>query len=203
MKPTRKAGNTRNRILQYISKRIKSGVPPTVREVQEEFGFKSSGTAREHIDNLVRGGFLLRLSGISRGLRLPQHIHSFKSTLSIPVLGRVQAGAFSLAVEECEEYISMESNADSDSYFALRVRGESMRDAGILENDIIVVKRQPDAPSGSIVVAMVENEATVKRLVKSDTGIELHPANPDFSVIYPNQKDIRILGIITELRRSF
>ncbi|MCZ7647918.1 MAG: hypothetical protein M5U26_22115 [Planctomycetota bacterium] len=121
----------------------------------------------------------------------------------MPILGRVQAGALSLAVEDREGVVRVRSRHPAGSLFALRVRGESMLGAGILPGDLVIVRRQPDAGSGEIVVARVGEEATVKRLVRRAGRVELHPANPDFPVLMPDPRDLEILGRVIEVRREF
>jgi repressor LexA len=118
----------------------------------------------------------------------------------VPILGRVQAGALSTAVEDLEGYVPAETT--SDDLFALRVRGESMIGAGIFEGDLVLVRRQEAAHSGEIVVALVEDEATVKRLRLRNRRIELHPENPAFPVIVPPRGECRILGRVIEVRRA-
>ncbi|HEY7699785.1 MAG TPA: transcriptional repressor LexA [Vicinamibacteria bacterium] len=118
------------------------------------------------------------------------------------MLGRVQAGALSTAVEDFEGYVPVESpvGKSPDEVFALRVRGDSMTGAGIFPGDLVLVRRQDTARSGEIVVALVEDEATVKRLRLSGRKVELHPENPAFDVIVP--AECKILGKVIEVRRS-
>ncbi len=119
----------------------------------------------------------------------------------VPLLGRVEAGALSEAIEAPEGYVPIRAGRAAEGLFALRVRGESMKDAGILPEDVVIVRRQPSAESGDIVVAMVDGEATVKRLRLRRRRVELHPANPAFEVIVPRDHDVKILGRVIELRR--
>lgn len=119
----------------------------------------------------------------------------------VPILGRVQAGALSTAVEDLEGYVSAKSNGSED-LFGLRVRGESMVGVGILPDDIVLVRSQPTADSGDIVVALVGDEATVKTLRIRRRRIELHPENPDFEPIIPAPGECSILGKVIEVRRE-
>ena len=196
------ASTSRDRILAFIRERILAGVPPSIREVQEHLGFKNVRAAQEQIERLLRDGLLERQEGVARGLRLPQ-ANRPGSMAHIPILGRVQAGALQPAVEDIEGYLPLRASAKTPlDLFALRVRGESMRDAHILPDDLVVVRRQPTAENGQIVVALVEDEATVKIFQRRGRKVELHPANPDFSIIRPDPEHLTLLGRVIEVRRS-
>ncbi|MGD8375685.1 MAG: transcriptional repressor LexA [Acidobacteriota bacterium] len=192
------AGETRERVFRFVRRRLLAGRPPTVREVQEALGFRAVQTAQEHLEALVEEGRLVKSPGRARGYRLPG---GDEATSMVPLLGRVAAGALAEAIEDPEGYVPIRSGLRPEGLFALRVRGESMRDAGILPDDVVIVRRQPRAESGEIVVALVDGEATVKRLKLRRRRIELHPENPDFPVIVPRKEDVRILGKVIELRR--
>ncbi|MCP3981002.1 MAG: repressor LexA [bacterium] len=192
-------GQTRGRVFEWVRKSIQNGAPPTVREVQQVFGFRSVQTAREHLEALVEEGRLTKQAGKSRGYRLPSG--GAPPTVMVPLLGRVAAGALDFAVEDLEGYLPIQSERSPDELFGLRVRGESMRDAGILNGDVVVVRRQPSARSGEIVVALVGDEATVKRLRLRGKRAELWPENPDFEPIVPRPDDLTLLGKVIEVRR--
>jgi len=198
-------GQTRERVLKLVRERLLAGLPPTVREVQQALGFRAVQTAREHLEALVEEGRLTKQAGKSRSYRLPTgpgHPSPPPPTLMVPILGRVQAGALSLAVEHLEGYVPFHDHTRAaDDLFALHVRGESMTGAGILPGDIVLVRRQPRAASGEIVVALVDDEATVKRLRLRNNRVELHPENPVFEIILPSPEDLRILGKVIEVRR--
>jgi repressor LexA len=173
-----------------------------VREVQEAFGFRSVQSAREHLEALVAEGRLAKERGKARGYRLPRAGRPSPPTRLVPLLGRVPAGALDLAVEEVEGYLPVQTRRSTGELFGLRVKGESMIGAGILPGDVVVVRRQPKADSGDIVVALVGDEATVKRLRLRRRRVELHPENPDFEPIVPDPGEVTILGKVVELRRS-
>jgi repressor LexA len=189
-------GETREKVFHYVRERILAGRPPTVREVQEAFGFHAVETARRHLENLVAEGRLGRHAGKSRGYMLSEA----PGLLYVPLLGRVQAGALTTAVEEPEGYVPLSVGPGRGELFALRVQGESMVGAGILPGDVAIVRRQSTADSGDIVVALVEDEATVKRLKKRGGHIELHAENPTFPPIIP-PGEVLILGKVIEIRR--
>lgn len=205
-------GQTRDRVFQFMRDRLLAGQPPTVREVQEAFGFRSVQSAREHLEALVGEGRLDKEPGKARGYRLGeqgglplggrQAVRPAPARL-IPLLGRVSAGPFALAVEDLEEYLPIQpdrAGADEE-LFGLRVHGESMRDAGILPGDIVVVRRQPKADDGEIVVALVGEEATVKRLRLRSGCVELHPENPSYPVMTPDPAELEVIGRVIEVRR--
>ena len=209
------AGQTRERVFRFVAARLTEGAPPTIREVQERFGFRAVQTAREHLERLVAEGRLVKEPGRARGYRLPDDGFSsrHRSTL-VPVLGNVQAGAPTTAVEDLEGYVPIHAPAGKhgadDEWFGLRVRGESMRDAGILPGDVVIVRKQNTARSGDIVVALWQDEATVKTLRRSSSRwcsskrrVELHPANPDFEpiVVDPGSDEWCLLGKVVEVRR--
>ncbi|MBK1700076.1 transcriptional repressor LexA [Thiococcus pfennigii] len=204
------AGQTRERVFQFVRDRLLAGQPPTVREVQEAFGFRSVQSAREHLEALVAAGRLVKQPGKARGYRLANPSEAPGGTARaaapprlIPLLGRVAAGSFALAVEDLEGHLPVQAAraGDESELFGLRVHGESMRDAGILPGDIVIVRRQPSADDGAIVVALVGEEATIKRLHRRGGRIELHPANPDYQVLRPDPAELQVLGRVIEVRR--
>jgi len=227
-------GETRQRILDWMRERLTAGDPPTVREVQRAFGFKSVQSARAHLEALVAAGALEKTAGRSRSYRLPAGVRAMNHAVSqaaeraagratqvaakmglldmagvvtdpmrlVPLLGQVQAGAMTTAVEEHDEFMPFHTKAESDELFALRVHGESMTGAGILPGDVVLVRRRFEVRSGDIVVALVGDEATVKTLQKRNGRIELEPANPDFETIVPDPAELQLLGKVVEVRRS-
>jgi repressor LexA len=194
------AGETRDRIFRFVHERLLAGRPPTTREVQQAFKFKAVQSARAHLEALVEDGRLIKEPGQARGYRLPRR--GSTPTVLVPVLGRVPAGALEAAVEDLEGYVPFQSRRSPGKLFGLRVKGESMLDAGILPGDLVIVRKQATADSGQIVVAMVEDEATIKTLRKRRNRIELHPANPRYPILLPDPHEVRILGKVIEVRRT-
>ncbi len=205
------AGETRKRIFEFMRHRLLAGDPPTTREVQEQFGFRAVQTAREHLEALVAEGLLAKARSQgrgqarsqARGYRLPALLEQATENCLIPLLGRVQAGGLTTALEDPEGLLPIHSRFSEKELFALRVRGDSMKDAAIVEDDIVIVRRQANANSGEIVVALVEDEATVKRLRKKGRRIELVPENDAYDVIVPDPARTIILGKVVEVRRYF
>ncbi len=189
-------GETRRRVYRWVRDRLLAGAPPTVREVQERFGFRAVETARAHLEALVREGLLVKVPGRARGYRLPG-----APPRLVPLLGRVPAGGPEVAVEDPEGWLPAGARSSADELFALRVRGESMTGAGILPGDIVVVRRQDHAREGEIVVALVGDEATVKVFRRRGKQVVLEPANPAFTPLLPDPRELRILGRVIEVRR--
>ncbi len=206
----RPAGQTRREIFAFVRDRIAAGASPTVREVQRAFGFRAVQSARQHLEALVGEGRLTKEAGTARGYRLPAggpggaDSGPVGAVRYIPRLGRVQAGALQEAIEDPDGWLPVSGRVQPDEeMFALTVRGESMRGAGILPGDTVIVRRQAVARDGEIVVAMVAGEATVKRLKLSAGRIVLQPENPDFAPIeIAPDTEIRILGRVVEVRRQ-
>ncbi|HKU41665.1 MAG TPA: transcriptional repressor LexA [Polyangiales bacterium] len=200
--PRTPAGETRERVYRFMRERLMAGEPPTLREIQSEFGFRAVETAREHLRELVEAGKLEQAPGRARGYRLPERERREVSGVQlIPMLGRVQAGALTTAVEELEAWVPVQSRHRVESLFALRVRGESMLNAGILPGDIVIVSKDASVANGDIVVALVEDEATVKRWRRTGARVELHPENPAFDVIVRRVEEVHLLGKVIEVRR--
>ena len=194
------AGETRDKVFAFVQTRLLTGQPPTVREVQDAFGFRAVQTARQHLEQLVEQGRLVVTRHKSRGYRLP-HMASRPHTILVPLLGRVPAGALDDAIEDPDGYLPVQARGTPGELFALRVRGESMTGAGILSGDLVIVRRQPVAKSGEIVVALVEQEATVKTLRLRSRRVELCPENPAFDPISLEAGKVTILGKVIEVRR--
>jgi len=195
-------GETRERILRFVRERLLSGRPPTVRDVQRAFGFRAVQTAREHLEALVDEKRLGKEPGRARGYRLPAGRGRDEApTVLVPVLGRVPAGPLDTAVEDLEGYVPIQTRHSPGDLFGLRVRGESMTGAGILPGDLVVARRQPSAQSGEIVVALIGDEATVKRLRLRGRRAELHPENPAYEVLVPGPDEMTVLGKVIEVRR--
>jgi repressor LexA len=186
-------------ILNLIKKHIAdTGFPPTRAEIAEKLGFRSANAAEEHLQAIARKGMIELTSGTSRGIRLkflPNHeesdLHSaVRVALSLPLIGRVAAGSPILAQEHIEASYAVDPALFSDRPdYLLKVRGMSMRDAGILEGDLLAVRRTQDARNGQIVVARVGSDVTVKRFRRKAGVIELLPENPDFQPIIIDERD--------------
>lgn len=193
-----KPGVTRNRIYQFVRKRLLDGEPPTVREVQAAFRMRAVQSAKSHLDALVEEGRLIKMPGKSRGYRLPAAVQP--SQLA-PIVGHVPAGPFNIAVEDIEGYIPVQFNADEHTVFGLRVSGDSMMDAGILHGDIVLVRTESEIHQGDIVVAMIDGDATVKEFRRVGDQIQLHPRNDSYPALSPDPEALTIVGKVVEVRR--
>ena len=162
------------------------GYPPTRAEIAQVFGFRSANAAEEHLKALARKGVIEMVPGASRGIRLPDH------QAGIPLVGRVVAGSPILAEEHIDDYLNIaDSLFQPKADYLLTVHGQSMRDIGIMDGDLLAVPSTPQARNGEIVVARIEDEVTVKRFRRegNHSVVELWPENPDFDVIKVDLRD--------------
>lgn len=172
------------RILEFIRQTVQErGYPPTVREIGEAVGLTSSSSVHAQLANLERRGLLRRDPAKPRAMELRRHGAPRPDAVAVPVLGRISAGPGALADEQVDEYLAVPATyAAGEDHFALRVRGDSMVGAGILDGDVVVVRRQQDAADGDVVAALLagpaEDEATIKRLRREDGHVVLVPENP-------------------------
>jgi len=194
-------GETRKRVFEFVRGRLLEGRPPTVREVQDALGFSAVESARGHLEALVQNGLLSKESGKARGYRLSDIFPMPDPIRMVPLLGRVQAGPLTAAIEDPAGYLAISSRIPEKELFALRVRGDSMEGAAILQDDIVVVRRGSAVESGDIIVALVEDEATVKRLWRRGRRVELRAENPRYSPIVPRSGELTVLGKVIEVRR--
>jgi repressor LexA len=181
------------------------GYPPTVRDIGKAVGLASSSTVHAHLANLERIGLLRRDPSKPRAIELlDRAVEGVKSIVrpeGLPLVGAVAAGQPVLAEENIEDYIPVPGIAGGEEgEFILRIRGDSMKDAGMMEGDYVVVRRQDDASNGEIVVALVGEEATVKRFFRENDHVRLQPENTKMEPI--RSRDVRIVGRVVGLFRS-
>lgn len=187
------------RVYEYLKERMEDGLPPTVREICRATGLKSTSSVHAYLRLLEEKGLITRDRGLNRAI----HLTGEQPAVQVPILGRVAAGRPIFAAEEVEGYLpySPRNHGAGEKYFALNVRGESMKDAGILDGDIVVAVQQPDALDGEIVIAMIEDEATVKRFYRERDRVRLQPENPAFQPIYA--REVSILGKVVAVYRYY
>ena len=167
-------------ILNFIRERMQDGVPPSVREICAATGLKSTSTVHAHLKTLEYEGHITRNAGLNRSIQL-----AGEKTIQIPILGKITAGAPILAVEEIDGYVPLSGDRFSDrELFALRISGESMINAGILDGDVTIFEKTPTAQNGDIVAALLEDEATVKRIYVEKRGFRLQPENDAYQPIF-------------------
>lgn len=191
-------------ILEGIERFMRSeGVPPSIRDLAERFSM-APPSMLGHIKALEKKGVIRRKRGKSRCIELTKHI-GMARPLQVPILGRVSAGPPILAEENIEGTVLLDpALVKGKKLFALRIKGDSMIDAGFFENDLCIVQMTNVAENGDIVVALIDGEATVKKFMRKGRSIELIPANPDYQPIMVTEEnsDFRILGKIVSLYRS-
>ena len=197
------------RIYDFLVSSIREqGYPPSVREIGEAVGLRSPSTVHFHLKNLAELGYIEIGAGKGRAISLKQPAAPAPAPAAereepdrIPIVGNVAAGSPILAQECIEDYLTFDTGGRGGEYFALRVRGDSMSNAGILNGDLVVVRSQPTANQGEIVVAMIEDEATVKRLSRKGGHIWLLPENDDYSPI--DGTYAQILGKVAAVVRRY
>lgn len=187
------------KILDFLKERSGNSVPPSVREIGKAVGLSSTSSVQSNLDVLENKGYIVRDPLLKRSIRvvgMAENIHQ------VPLLGVVTAGVPILAVEQIEGYIPFNGRVSKDKpVFALHVCGESMINAGILDGDIIFAEKTPVAENGEIVVAMIDDEATVKTFYKENGHFRLQPQNDSFAPIIANE--VTILGKVVGLYRDF
>ena len=198
------------RILDFIKKEIREkGYPPSVREICKAVGLKSTSTVHGHLRRLEKNGVLYKDPTKPRAIRVLDNEESYdivtkKELIEVPILGKVAAGQPLLAVENIEDTFTLPLdfvNNPNDKVYMLKVKGDSMIDAGILDGDMVIVKKQDTAINGDIVVALLEDEATVKRFFKEKDYIRLQPENSLLAPIITREVSIlgKVIGVIRKM----
>lgn len=186
------------RIFRFIWKKIKKGnIAPTIREIGKHFNFSSTGTVRDYLASLVQKGYIKINQGKARAIELIN-----ERVFQIPILGKVRAGPAELAFEDIDGYVNVDEFIFNDEVFALKIKGDSLKDAGILEGDLVLVQKQTTAMNNDIVVALINEDATVKILKIEGNRIFLAPANDKYSPIEVNE-DVQIIGKVLTIIRKY
>ncbi len=195
-----KRDEKRAQILEFVTNKVtEEGYVPSVREICKGVGLSSPATVHYHLNQLCEEGLISKEPNKKRVIRLTNQ-PAGGAFVKVPVVGRVTAGQPILAVEDIEDYIQVPAGqVRGQDTFALTVRGDSMINAGILDGDIIIVHRTPVAEEGQIVVALIGDEATVKRFYRAGRQIRLQPENDAYSPIYADE--VQILGKVVALHR--
>ena len=200
-------------IFEFILSNIEQyGYPPSIPEIQERFSFKSPNAVSDHLEALEKKGYIARRPHKSRGIevliqpKLERNNNINEENIAeVPIVGRISAGVPILAEENLEGSLFVDKTIvrNPKGVFALRVQGESMVNAGILDGDFVLVKQQPVAEQGEIVVALIENEATVKRFYKDRNKIRLQPENDTMGpiIVDPQDSSVRIVGKVVGVVR--
>ncbi|MBE6572855.1 MAG: transcriptional repressor LexA [Ruminococcaceae bacterium] len=192
-------------VYDYIYEAIsREGFSPSIRDIQTNVGIKSTSTVHAYLARLEEKGYIHKENGKSRSLRIDSVNRDSRQITKVPLLGKVTAGMPILAVENFEGYLDfplMNRSYGRNELFALRVSGESMIDAGIMDGDIVVIKKEQYAENGQIVVALVDDEATVKTFYKENGHYRLQPENPTMEPIIV--EDVYILGKVVSVLRYY
>ena len=198
---------TQEKVFEFLKDFLRErGFPPTLREIASHFGLKGPKGPQKTLNILERKGYIRKVPGGSRAIEIlsyPQF--SLTHILSVPIVGRVRAGEPILAIENIEGYINLDrSLVSSGDVFLLRVQGDSMIEAHIQDGDFALVKPQPNAENGEIVVALIEDEATIKRIFMKRDLIRLEPANPKMEpiIVKKGEKKITIVGKVVGIFRK-
>jgi len=194
------------KVLNFLKDYIrKQGFPPTLREIASHFGLKGPKAPQKSLSILERKGYIRKLPGGSRAIEVLGSLQALNQTISLPIVGRVRAGEAILGLENIEGYINFDrSMVSSEDVFLLRVQGESMIEAHIQDGDFALVKPQKDAENGEIVVVLIEDEATIKRIFKKRDLLRLEPANPQMEpiVVRKGEKKVAIVGKVIGIFRK-
>lgn len=198
-------GNKQKQIYEYIKEEIKmKGYPPSVREICDAVDLKSTSTVHGHLDRLEKKGYIRRDATKPRAIEIMEDdfYNNRRELVNVPIVGKITAGEPILAVENIEDTFPIPIEyVNNDTVFMLNVKGESMIEAGIFDKDLILVKQQHNADNGDIVVALIDDSATVKRFFKEKDHIRLQPENASMSPIIVQQ--VSILGKVIGLFRRF
>jgi repressor LexA len=198
---------TQQKVFDFLKNFLrKKGYPPTLREVASHFGLKGPRGPQKTLQILERKGYLRKTPGDSRAIEILGVPPLRGQTLSLPIVGRVTAGEPILAIENIEGYVNLDRTlVSSENVFLLRVEGDSMIEAHIQDGDFALVQPQSHAENGEIVVALVDDEATIKRIFKQRDFIRLEPANPKMEpiVIKKGEKKVSIVGKVVGIFRKF
>ncbi len=193
-----KISETQKAVLDFIKKSISvNGIAPSVREIGEAVGLRSTSSVQYNLNALEQAGYIKRDSNLKRTIRITGSAQGVKH---IPLLGTVTAGVPILATQQIEDYIAL-SGISGYNLFALHIKGDSMVNAGIYDGDIVVVEQTPVAENGEIVVALIDDEATVKRFYKENGHFRLQPENDKYEPIIIEQ--CAILGTVKTLIRNY
>ncbi|HYL08113.1 MAG TPA: transcriptional repressor LexA, partial [Candidatus Udaeobacter sp.] len=205
IKLTEQLTERQSKILDYIRyvTRVRN-YPPSVREIGEAVGLSSSSTVHNHLNQLERRGLIKRDPSKSRTVQLVQDAEideQRRNAVSVPIVGNVAAGGPILAEQNIEDYILLSPELAKDGYFLLRVRGDSMVNAGILDGDLVLVRPQQEASNGQIVVALVDGDATVKRFERANGHVKLIAENPAYQPIVTS--NVSLVGQVRGVIRLF
>lgn len=191
--------DTQRRIYEFLVERSSDGVPPSVREIGAAVGLRSTSSVQSNLDALEEAGYIQRDPMLKRSIRI---MGQAENITQVPIVGTVTAGMPILAVEQIEGYFPYTGTVSRDKpLFALRIRGESMIQAGILDGDLVIVEKTPFARNGEIVIALIDDEATCKTFYKENGHFRLQPENDTYEPIIVD--DVSVLGKVVAVMRYY
>lgn len=206
MEEREKLTSTQGNVLNFLKKFLREkGFPPTLREIASHFRLKGPKAPQKTLNILERKGYIRKVPGFSRGIEILDFPTPRSQILTLPIVGRVTAGEPILAIENIEGYINLDRGlVSSEDVFLLRVRGNSMIEAHIQDGDFALVKPQKNAENGEIIVVLIDDEATIKRIFKKRDLIRLEPAHPNMEpiVIKKGEKRVTIVGKVVGIFRK-
>jgi len=196
-----------SRIFDFLVESVERlGAPPTIREIAAHFGYRSINNVRQHLRLIAQKGYIRLARGKARGIEIAVGVkHALEEGTQVPLVGMVPAGKPVTAVENIDGYITLDHNMfRGEGLFTLRVRGDSMQDAGVLDGDIAIVRQQRTAHDGDIVVVMIDDEATLKRYFHRGDHIVLHPENERYEdIIVTSTKEVAVVGKMVGVIRKY
>jgi repressor LexA len=192
-------------VLSFISNRIeRDGVAPTLQEIADAFGFRSTASAQKHVAHLERKGFLLREKHQKRGLVLPQTPANAVAAAELPLFGVVAAGSPIESIPDEEQIFVPADFLRAGDHYVLRVRGDSMIGDGVHDGDLVVIQQAENAADGEMVVALVGDEVTLKRIYREGAStIRLQPANPTLPTMIAPAAEVQVQGVVVGLLRRY
>lgn len=198
-----------NKVFSFIVERLRRvSVPPTIREIGEHLGYKSINNVRQHLRLIEQKGYIRLLRGKARGIEVTAEMERepFGTTQDIPLVGAVAAGRPITAMENVDEYIAIDSSLfKGRGLFTLRIQGDSMNGIGVFDGDIVIVRQDSNVKHGDIVVAIIDDEATLKRYRRREDGaVVLHPENPAYQdIVITPDRNIHVAGKMVGLIRKY
>jgi repressor LexA len=198
------------RVVSYILRyRTENGFPPTVREIATSLGYRSPNNARQHLRLIEQKGFIRLLPGKARGIEISAALaaeeYNEEHDQGIPLIGSVAAGKPITAIENVDSYLTLDRSIfKGEGLFALRIKGDSMCGMGILNGDIVVIRKKSQAENGEVVVVIIDGDATLKRFIREDGKIKLHPENPSYEdIVLDPESSIQIAGKLVGVIRKY
>jgi repressor LexA len=197
-----------SRVFGFITECMeKLGMPPTIREIADHFGYKSINNVRQHLNLIAKKGYIRLMQGKARGIEVTVGIarRTSRNEIQVPLVGTVAAGKPLTALENIDEYVTLDSTLfHGEGLFTLRVKGDSMEGIGILNGDLAIIRQQSTARDTDVVVALIDDEATLKRYFRRGSKIVLHAENPRYEdIVVEQDRQVAVLGKLVGVIRKY